>query len=124
MEGTYLNPKFGCDLANNHWAGPIRREDYLPLVEAAGDFAKVWCLAPEREGIPGFVRDLKERIPSIVLSVAHSEATPQEVERYIPEGLRLAPIIPTPPAPWTNTRNAGASVWMKRSTTTTTSMRN
>ena len=90
MEGTYLNPKFGCDLESNRWAGPIRREDYLPLVEAAGDFAKVWCLAPEREGIPEFVRDLMERIPSVVLSVAHSEATPQEVERYIPDGLRLA----------------------------------
>ncbi len=90
MEGTYLNPKFGCDLKSNRWAGPVRREDYLPLIEAAGDFAKVWCLAPEREGIPQFVQDLKERIPSVVLSVAHSEATPQEVERYIPDGLHLA----------------------------------
>ena len=90
MESTYLNPKFGCDLESNRWAGPIRREDYLPLIEAAGDFARVWCLAPEREGIPAFVRDLKDRIPAVVLSVAHSEATPQEVERYIPDGLRLA----------------------------------
>ncbi len=90
MEAPYLNPKFGADRSNNPWAGDIRREDYAALVEAAGDFAKIWCVAPEREGIETFVREVKESIPGIVFSVAHSEASPAQIERLMPWGLRLA----------------------------------
>ncbi|MGI6527634.1 MAG: N-acetylglucosamine-6-phosphate deacetylase [Caldicoprobacterales bacterium] len=90
MEAPYLNPKFGADRENNPWNRRVDVKDYAPLIEAAGDFAKVWCLAPELENIEGFVKDVKAAIPNIVFSVAHSEASPAQIERLMPYGLRLA----------------------------------
>ncbi len=90
MEGPYLNPKFGCDRDNNPWKGPIRREDYLPLIERAKGIALAWSVAPEREGAETFARDVAEAIPGIALTVAHSEASPAQIERLIPYGLRIA----------------------------------
>ncbi|MFA7637138.1 MAG: amidohydrolase family protein [Monoglobales bacterium] len=90
MEGPYLNPDFGCDKEKNVWKDAIRKEDYGEILEAAKDLAKVWCVAPEREGIVDFVKDVKNEIPGIVFSVAHSEATPEQVEALMPYGLKLA----------------------------------
>lgn len=89
MEGPYLNPKFGCERESNPWKGPIRKEDYLPILEAASDMVKVWCLAPERENILEFVQDVRKYQPDAVFAVAHSEATPYEVEELIPYGLKI-----------------------------------
>lgn len=90
MEGPYLNPDYGCDREKNVWKDSIKREDYAEIIEAAKPFAKVWCVSPEREGTLGFVKDVREAIPNIVFSVAHSEATPEQIEELIPYGLRLA----------------------------------
>lgn len=49
----------------------------------------VWALAPERKGIVEFARDVAQKISGIVLSVAHSEATPQQIAALMPYGLRL-----------------------------------
>ncbi|MBO5316976.1 MAG: amidohydrolase family protein [Oscillospiraceae bacterium] len=87
MEGMYMNPKFGANRKTNPWTGPIRREDYLPVVEAAGDLAKVWVLAPERENIEQFVVDAKKINPTVRFSVGHSEASPQQIEALMPYGL-------------------------------------
>lgn len=89
MEGPYLNPDFGCDKEKNVWKDSIAQKDYAEVVEAAKDFAKVWCVAPEREGILDFVKYVKSEIPEIVFSVAHSEATPEEIEALMPYGLKL-----------------------------------
>ena len=90
MEGPYLNPDFGCDKEKNVWKDAIRKEDYGEVLEAVKDMAKVWCVAPEREGIEDFVKDVKKEIPGIVFSVAHSEATPTQIEALMPYGLKLA----------------------------------
>ncbi|MBR6978111.1 MAG: amidohydrolase family protein [Lachnospiraceae bacterium] len=87
MEAPYLNPKFGCDKDNNPWKGPIRKEDYQPIIDAAGNYAKVWCVAPERPHIEDFVKDVKAAIPGIRFAVAHSEASPEEIEALMPYGL-------------------------------------
>jgi len=89
MEGPYLNPDFGCDKEKNVWKDAIVEKDYAEVVEAAKDFAKVWCVAPEREGILDFVKYVKKEIPEIVFSVAHSEATPEQIEALMPYGLKL-----------------------------------
>ena len=89
MEGPYLNPDFGCDKEKNVWKDAIVEKDYAEVVEAAKDFAKVWCVAPEREGILDFVKYVKKEIPEIVFSVAHSEATPEQIETLMPYGLKL-----------------------------------
>ena len=90
MEAPYLNPKFGADREHNPWAKPINPEDYTALIEAAGDFAKVWCIAPELEGMKTFVKDVQAAIPGVIFSVAHSEASPSQIEHFMPYGLKLA----------------------------------
>ena len=89
MEGPYLNPNFGCDRETNTWKGPIRKEDYSELIDKVKNTARVWCVAPEREGVESFVKDTKAAIPNIVFSVAHSEATPDMIEALMPYGLAL-----------------------------------
>ncbi|HIS02812.1 MAG TPA: amidohydrolase family protein [Candidatus Pullichristensenella avicola] len=89
MEGPYLNPKFGCDRDNNPWKGPIRREDYMEIVRAVRNTAKAWAVAPEREGVYDFCVDVAREIPGIAFTVAHSEASPAQIERLIPLGLRV-----------------------------------
>lgn len=90
MEGPYLNPNFGCDRENNVWKDAVVKSEYIDIVKKAKDTAKIWCLAPEREGVEEFVSDVKKEIPNIIFSVAHSEAIPEQVERFIPYGLKLA----------------------------------
>ena len=59
----------------------------MPVVEAAGDLAKVWVTAPEREGILEFVKDARRVNPTARFSVGHSEASPQQIEALMPYGL-------------------------------------
>jgi len=87
MEAPYLNPKFGSNRENIPWRGPIRREEYMPVLEQAGSTVRVWALAPEREGIEQFVLDAKAINPDVRFAVAHSEATPRQIEALIPYGL-------------------------------------
>ncbi|MDR1892857.1 MAG: amidohydrolase family protein [Oscillospiraceae bacterium] len=87
MEGPYLNPKFGADRTSIPWQGPVASADYAPMVDAARDIARVWALAPERENILEFVRDVRGKNPDAVFAVAHSEASPYEIEALIPYGL-------------------------------------
>ena len=90
MEGPYLSPNFGCERDKNVWKDAVVRDEYIDIVKKVKDSAKVWCLAPEREGIDQFVKDVKAEIPNIVFAVAHSEAPPHLVEKYIPYGLKIA----------------------------------
>lgn len=90
MEAPYLNPAFGCNRESNPWRDPVSAERFRPVVDAAYDLARVWCLAPERENIEEFVRYVKEKNPRAVFSVAHSEATPEQIEALMPYGLHLA----------------------------------
>lgn len=90
MEAPYMNPKFGCNRENNPWKGDIKKEDYLPLLEALKGFAKVYVVAPERENIEEFVKDAKAIDPSVRFSVGHSEAEPADIEKLFPYGLCLA----------------------------------
>ena len=89
MEGPYLNPKFGCDRESNPWKDSVNKEKYQPIIDEAWDLAKVWALAPERENILEFVLAVKEKNPNAVFSVAHSEASPQQIEALMPYGLKI-----------------------------------
>lgn len=89
MEGPYMNPKYGASPEKNKWRGAIREEDYAEILEEAGSLAKVWAVAPEREGIEAFVRDAKAANPDAVFSVGHSEASPSQIRRLKKYGLRL-----------------------------------
>ena len=87
MECPYMNPKFGADRENNPWKGPIKKEEYQPIIDQVGTDAKVWVLAPERENILQFVLDARANNPTVKFAVGHSEASPQQIEALIPYGL-------------------------------------
>ncbi|MBQ7035268.1 MAG: amidohydrolase family protein [Clostridia bacterium] len=89
MEGPYLNPDFGCDRTSNPWVGSVQKEAYQPIIDAAWDLARVWCIAPEREGILDFVLDVKAKNPNAAFAVAHSAASPQQIEALMPYGLKI-----------------------------------
>lgn len=89
MEGPYLNPGFGCDRTSNPWAEGVIKEKYQPVIDAAWDLARVWCVAPEREGILDFVLDVKAKNPNAAFAVAHSAASPQQIEALMPYGLKI-----------------------------------
>ncbi len=90
MEAPYLNPNFGCNRESNPWRDVVAKERFQKVVDEAYDLAKVWCIAPERENIEEFVDYVREKNPNAVFSVAHSEAEPTQIERFIPLGLKLA----------------------------------
>ncbi len=81
LEGPYMNPKYGCFADLNPWKGPIDPAHYKPLVDAAGLNARVWAIAPEREGLIPFLEYARSVNPDVVFAVGHSEATPAEIRR-------------------------------------------
>lgn len=89
MEGPYLNPKYGAAQEDYKWFQGVQSDDYLDIINEVGDFAKVWCVSPELDNILDFVRAAKKEIPSLVFAVAHSEASPAQIEACIPYGLCL-----------------------------------
>ena len=81
MEAPYLNPKFGCNRESNPWRDSVSKDRFQKVVDEAYDIARVWCIAPERENIDIFVDYVREKNPSAVFSVAHSEAELQQHHR-------------------------------------------
>ncbi len=79
MEGPYTNAKYGSHADLNPWRHPINPDEYKALVDEAGELAKVWTIAPEREGIFEFIEYAKKVNPHTVIAVGHSEATPEEI---------------------------------------------
>ncbi len=89
MEGPYTNEKYGASREKNRWRGEIKAEDYEEVVEKAGKLAKVWVMAPEREGVEPFLQKVNEVNPGVTISVGHSEATPAQVAKFKKYGIRL-----------------------------------
>ena len=87
MEGPYLNVNFGAGRVNHPWAPTVALERFKAVVDEAYDVARIWCIAPERENIDEFVDYVKEKNPDALFSVAHSEAEPWMIERFMPKGL-------------------------------------
>lgn len=89
MEGPYMNPKYGAMPEKNKWKGDILPEMYEDVVDAAGTLAKIWAVAPEREGLEPFLKYAKKVNPDVVFSVGHSEATPEEILKLKKYGIKL-----------------------------------
>ena len=79
MEGPYMDPKLGSDNKNIKWKNVITYEEAKKVVDAAGDFVKVWCICPERENIEIFLKYAKEVNPSVVFSVGHSSTQAESI---------------------------------------------
>jgi len=79
LEGPYTNPNYGANKHLNPWRGPILPEQYEALVDEVGSLAKVWAIAPEREGLLPFLEYARKVNPDVKFAVAHSEATPDQI---------------------------------------------
>lgn len=106
MEGPFMNPKYGSDIKNCKWAGPIDEEVMKSLVDYIGDDVMVWCVAPEREDIEVFCKYAKEVNPKVKFSMGHTECKPWDAYKLKKYGLCnhthhcnatavVNPIIPT-----------------------------
>ena len=89
MEGPYMNPEYGAGAWHNPWRHPIDPKEYTVLVDEAGDLARVWAVAPEREGLEEFMQYAKSVNPNVVFSVGHSEATPAQIIKLKKYGIQL-----------------------------------
>lgn len=89
MEGPYMNPKYGASAELNKWKGEIREEDYKSLVDAAGTDARIWAIAPEREGLEPFMAYAKAVNPNTAFAVGHSEATPAQCRALKKYGITI-----------------------------------
>ncbi|MZQ86079.1 amidohydrolase family protein [Paenibacillus sp. 5J-6] len=84
MEGPYINKKYGAITSPIR---PVDPQEYGEILRAAGDRIKVWTLAPELDGQDVFVTEAAKY--NISLSVGHSEATAEQIFRFVPQGLRI-----------------------------------
>lgn len=89
MEGPYMNPKYGGNPDKNKWRGEIKAEEYTRIVNRAGALAKVWAVAPERDGLESFMAYAKSVHPDTVFAVGHSEATPAQIEKLKSYGIKI-----------------------------------
>ena len=90
MEGPYMNVKYGASAHLNPWGGPIDPNQYWQLLNRLGDRVRIWSIAPEREGVLGFILDAKKANPNVIFSAGHSDASAYETEALLPYGLKLA----------------------------------
>ncbi len=88
MEGPYMNGE-GSNRKYILWGGDIRPEEYRPVVEGVKDLARIWAVDPKREGIEGFLRDVKQADPNAIFAMGHSHAAAADCKRIKKYGLRL-----------------------------------
>lgn len=91
-EGPYTNPKYGSHADTNPWRYGVNAEDYEDIVNEAGDYVKVWTVAPEREDLKPFLEYARKVNPDVKIAIGHSDATPMEVRRL---GAKYRPTILT-----------------------------
>ena len=92
MEGPYMNPNYGCNAHKNPWRHPLEEREYRALVDAAGELATVWAIAPEREGLIPFLEYARKVNPRTIFAVGHSEALPSQIRAL---GTRFKPRLQT-----------------------------
>ena len=92
LEGPYMNPNYGCNSHINPWRHPIDPAEYKQLVDAAGEYATVWAIAPEREGLIPFLEYARAVNPNTIFAVGHSEARPDQIRAL---GTALKPRLQT-----------------------------
>jgi len=82
LEGPYCNP-LHCGALNPKYLIPPKREQYVPLLDRAPHVRRI-SAAPEMPGALDLARELRAR--GIVASVAHSDATYQQVAAAVEAG--------------------------------------
>lgn len=107
MEGPYMNPQYGAGAFRNPWRHPMDPREYEALVDEAGDTAKVWAIAPEREGLMPFLAYARKVNPDVLFAIGHSEATPDQIRAL---GSKFRPALQTHCTNATGRTNGGGGV--------------
>lgn len=92
MEGPYMNTEYGACASHNPWRHSMDPKEYRALIEEAGEYAKVWAIAPEREVLQPFLEYARKVNPNVKFSIGHSEATPNQIHSI---GSRYRPVLQT-----------------------------
>ena len=88
MEGPYMNGT-GSNAKYIQWLGAIDPAEYTPLLDGLGDLARVWAIDPAREGITGFMQEVRKRNPAAIFALGHSRATAEQCRAVYPYGVRV-----------------------------------
>ena len=88
MEGPYMAP-FGSNQRDILWNGDICKEEYIPLVAALKDIARIWAICPTREGIDEFMAYVKEQSPNAIFALGHSLASAAQCRRVSHLGVKV-----------------------------------
>ncbi|MDB6095472.1 MAG: hypothetical protein JWM32_3034 [Verrucomicrobia bacterium] len=103
LEGPYVNRKYGAQTS----CGVIKDFDsveYDALIAQHGGLIKWWTCAPELPGSDAFIASAAAR--GHVVAAGHSEATVEQIERAIGQGLKVI-------THWTNaTGNPSAAAYL------------
>ncbi len=95
LDGIYMEGPYMAGFSGNQnsiqqmWMDDIRREDYVPLVDAIGDMVRVWAIDPARPGIGDFMACAKEKNPQVLFALGHSRATAAQCRGLRDYGLRV-----------------------------------
>lgn len=79
FEGPYTNPDYGSHSYSNPWRHGVVPEEFRAFVDEAGELARVWTIAPERENIVSFLEYARKVNPDVIFALGHSEAMPSEI---------------------------------------------
>lgn len=89
MEGPYMRAGSGSFNSQLLWKGDINKTEYNPLLEEFGDMVRVWAIDPARDGIVGFMKDVKVNNPNAIFALGHSRATTEECRRVKDLGVKV-----------------------------------
>ncbi len=84
LEGPYLSPKYGA--AASGIITPIASE-YNAYIKHAEGLMRQWTFSPELDGLDEFVETAVAN--GIPLSIGHSEAGPEQVDKYVQKGVSI-----------------------------------
>ena len=88
MEGPYM-AAFGSNQKYILWGGEICKEEYAPLLDRVSDAALIWAIDPAREGVEGFMQDVKAKNPNAIFAMGHSTATAADCRRLKKLGIKV-----------------------------------
>ena len=88
MEGPYMNG-VGSNQKYIKWQGDITREEYAPLLDGLGEMARIWAIDPAREGVAGFMADVKAQFPNAIFALGHSRASAEDCRKVAHLGVKV-----------------------------------
>ena len=88
MEGPYMSG-FGSNQKYIRWNGAIERREYENLIKAMKGYAKIWAIDPIREGIEGFMADVKAMDEDAIFALGHSRASASACKRVKKYGVKV-----------------------------------